>query len=533
MGVAAGAGSTAGVDPITGQPRPNTAANCGVADPASIREELVDDAESGSGAISGTGRVGKWFASNDKSTQQIPADAANFSVGAGIEGPGAAGSMYAVHSTLTVPANSPWGGVIQVDFSSPRGAKDASDRKPYDASAFSGVKFLAKGSGSVQVQVLSANIVPSSQGGTCNDKCYDAHSTSLTLTSDWKEVRVPFASLAQSGVGAAAPFTANAIIGFAIKAAVGGAYDVWVDNLAFYSESKPDCAKYPGDARCPVTEAYCIGCAAEPRCKCVVNKCETGVITGPLACSAEAATVHTGGSTRYWISQASKDRDTSGGYEALACGFPVMSKGADGGSAATQDKILGAPGGGTLFAALNSTDFGANAALCGACVRVNDKVTVQIVDECPNRPGQQGNPACTAGHLDLSVAAANQVGGNNPQISWKIVPCDSPAPQYLWVKNSGPNWGGLVIAGLTYPARKVELKSGTGWVEAHRQDYWGPWIFNAVPPSPWTVKVTDMHGQVVVDTFESAGGAYANPTSGGVVQPYASLGATQLPICGQ
>jgi expansin (peptidoglycan-binding protein) len=175
-------------------------------------------------------------------------------------------------------------------------------------------------------------------------------------------------------------------------------------------------------------------------------------------------------------------------------------------------------------------------------VRINDKVTVQIVDECPNRPGAQSNPSCTEGHIDLSVAAADAVGGDNPRISWKMVPCENGAPEYYWHWDSDVFWGALSIAGLTYPAAKVELEDGDTWQVGVRKDYWGAWIFGrdedipsssgSVPLPPWTVRITDIHGQVILDTFTSPNGEIPNPVENGRVVPYVSQGIVQLPICG-
>jgi expansin (peptidoglycan-binding protein) len=365
----------------------------------------------------------------------------------------------------------------------------------------------------------------------------------LSLSADWTEVKVAFTDVTQEGFGTEVDFDSSTLLGIAVAAKDPGEYDIWLDDLAFYTEQgMPDCNTYPGDSRCEPTESYCMECSEDPRCECVLNECiETGVISGPLACNQQAMSNRDGGSTRYWISQSSSDRDESGDYEALACGFPVLSKGGNEGEAANQDKVMGAPGDGTLFGALNSADFGEDAAMCGACVRVNDKVTIQIVDECPNRSGAQSNPKCTSGHIDLSVAAANAVGGDNPHISWKMVPCENATLEYIWHWDSKVFWGALSIIGLKYPAAKVELKSGGTWLEGVRKEYWGAWIFGkdydipgskgTVPPSPWNVRITDIHGQVMVDKFSSPGGEIPNPVENGRVIPYKSEGMIQLPVC--
>lgn len=513
-GSASGGGSATGGAP---------ASICQVGDPSSIQGEVIDDMEA-----AGAG----WFASNDGATQQTPSGGA-FAPGAGLEGPGAGGSETALHSTANVPENAEWGATVQLDFA------DATT-----ASQWEGVKFWAKGSGDIRFNLVSSATLPPDAGGTCSGECYDSHGTRVSLRADWTEVKVHFSDVRQEGFGTAVDFNPGDLVAIAIQTKNPGSYDIWLDDLEFFTEQgSPDCATYPGDSRCEPTADYCDECSQDPRCECVLSECiETGVLAGPLACNGQVMNNRQGGSTRYWINQASSDRDTSGGYEALGCGIPVISKGSDQGSAASQDKVVGAPGDGTLFGALNSTDFGSDAALCGACVLVNESVKIQIVDECPNRPGAQGNPACTQGHIDLSVAAANQVGGDNPGISWRVVECDNAAPEYFWHWDSTNFWGALSIAGLRYPAAKVELQDGSTWLEGKRKPYWGAWIFGqddeipgssgSVPPPPWTVRITDIHGQVIQDQFTSTNEQIPNQVQNGTAVPYPSLGAVQLPVCG-
>lgn len=511
-------------------PEPEPPSKCLLSDPNSISAELIHDVEDGAGSVEVGAARGTWYISSDAVTTRTPDG--DFSVDAGIEGPGVKSSQYALHGSLEVPGNAEWGGVAQLTFDS-----------PISASQWEGVKFFAKGTGTVTVKLVSANTVPTAQGGTCTTGCDDSHGSRLSLSADWTEVKVYFDQVRQVGFGTEVDFDPNALLGVGIQAQDPGSYDFWIDDLQFFTDQgTPDCAAYPGDSRCEATEVYCQECAEDPRCECVVGECITsGVIEGPLTCNAQSQMTRQGGSTRYWISQASSDRDTSGGYEALGCGNPVLSKGADQGSAASQDKVAGAPGDGTLFGALNSADFGEAASMCGACVRINDRVTIQIVDECPNRPGAQSNPSCTSGHIDLSVAAANQVGGDNPQISWRLVACENTAPEYYWHWDSEVFWGALTITGLKYPAAKVELKDGSNWLQGVHRPYWGAWIFGkddaipgstgTVPPSPWTVRITDINGQVMMDQFASASGDYPNPVENGRPIPYVGTGMIQLPMC--
>ncbi len=523
----AGGGPSSGAEDQIVEPP----SKCMLSDPNSISGELIHDVEDAASTVSVGDAVGTWYISSDAATSQTPSG--DFTTSSGIESPGANGSEYALHATLDVPDNAEWGGVSQLTFN-----------EPISATQWEGVKFFAKGSGTVTVKVVSANTVPTAEGGTCGDGCSDSHGSRLSLSGEWTEVKVYFDQVRQVGFGTPVDFDPNALLGVGIQAQDPGSYDFWIDDLQFFTDQgMPDCANYPGDSRCEPNAEYCGECSEDPRCECVLSDCITsGVLEGPLACNEGVMGTRQGGSTRYWISQASSDRDQSGGYEALGCGNPVLSKGGDQGSAASQDKVAGAPGDGTLFGALNSQDFGEDAALCGACVRINDSVTIQIVDECPNRPGAQSNPSCTSGHIDLSVGAANQVGGDNPQISWKMVPCENPNPEYFWHWDSEVFWGALTITGLTYPAAKVELQDGNSWIAGVRKPYWGAWIFGkddevpgsggTVPPSPWTVRITDVHGQVMVDQFSSPSGDYPNPVENGRVVAYQGTGLIQLPICG-
>gem|GEM_PF-2616137 len=518
-GPPAGGGPPSGGGPQSGGA---PASICMVGDPASTQAEVIDDMEA---AVSG------WFASNDGATPQTPS-AGSFAAGSGLEGPGAAGSATALHSTANVADGAEWGATVQFDFGETR-----------DASQWDGVKFWAKGSGSPRFNLVTADTLPPDGGGTCSGECYDSHGTRISLGADWTEIKVYFSDVRQEGFGTAVDFNPASLMAFALQTKAAGNYDMWIDNLSFFSEQgMPDCVNYPGDSLCEATDAYCAECGEDPRCECVLSTCiETGVLEGPLSCNQQTMNTRQGGSTRYWINQASADRDTSGGYEALACGFPVVSKGNDQGSAASQDKVAGAPGDGTMFGALNSADFGTGASLCGACVLINESVKIQIVDECPNRPGAQGNPSCNSGHIDLSVAAANRVGGDNPGISWRVVECDNAEPEYYWHWDSTNFWGALSIVGLRYPAAKVELKDGSTWLEGKRKDYWGAWIFGqdedipgssgSVPPSPWTVRITDIHGQVLQDKFSSPSGNIPNQVQNGQAVPYPSEGMIQLPVC--
>jgi sialate O-acetylesterase len=92
-------------------------------------------------------------------------------------------------------------------------ARLSSDDEPVDMSAFAGIRFWVRGSGSFQFQTLQLTISD-----------WDNYSTELfQATPEWRQITIWFKDLKQAGWGVAAPFTPKALTGFVISsmAAVG------------------------------------------------------------------------------------------------------------------------------------------------------------------------------------------------------------------------------------------------------------------------------------------------------------------------
>jgi sialate O-acetylesterase len=92
-------------------------------------------------------------------------------------------------------------------------ARLSSDDEPVDMSAFAGIRFWVRGSGSFQFQTLQLTISD-----------WDTYSTELfQATPEWRQITIWFKDLKQAGWGVAAPFTPKALTGFVISsmAAVG------------------------------------------------------------------------------------------------------------------------------------------------------------------------------------------------------------------------------------------------------------------------------------------------------------------------
>lgn len=187
---------------------------------------LIDDAEAGTGAILQLGgRQGDWFAYNDGSGVQNPAEGASFNPTAG----GISGSSLAI---MTFGSGfSDWGAGIGFDLNSFGGA-----RETYDVSAFTGIAFWAKGTTNLRVAVVDAATIPIADGGTCAANCSDTHGRSIALTQSWEQYTVSFAEVTQSGWGTQVTFDETNVLGLQLDIEPGVDFEIWIDQIGFYVE---------------------------------------------------------------------------------------------------------------------------------------------------------------------------------------------------------------------------------------------------------------------------------------------------------
>jgi expansin (peptidoglycan-binding protein) len=151
-----------------------------------------------------------------------------------------------------------------------------------------------------------------------------------------------------------------------------------------------------------------------------------------------------------------------------------------------------------MVAAMNHTDYD-NAALCGAYVQVTGPkgvVVLRIVDRCPE---------CPAGDVDLSQEAfaliADLADGRVP-ISWRLVSPLLEGPiVYHFKDGSNQWWTAVQIRNHRNPIVRFEyLSSGGVFEEAPRTDYNYFVESGGMGPGPYTFRVTDVFGQVIVDS---------------------------------
>jgi len=234
LGACAGGGGDDGGDPVDPNP------------PAP--EALLDDLEDGDGAIEEVaGRIGAWFVYNDgTASNQIPDPEKDFVAGEG----GANGSMYA--AVTKGSGYKEWGAGMGFDINNTGegGPSGEGEKKPWDASKYAGIRFLAKGNNiPLRVGLLVSEAVDKAEGGGCTPPappttppadgeeppgCGDSHGKSITLTGDWKEYKIAFEGLKQAGWGIKATFDAKTITSVMFDVAENVEFDVAIDELGFY-----------------------------------------------------------------------------------------------------------------------------------------------------------------------------------------------------------------------------------------------------------------------------------------------------------
>lgn len=189
---------------------------------ATGNEPLIDDFEDNDARIAPLEhRAGFWGASNDSTGKQRPAPGAPLAM-ARIPG-GRGASHFALHTSGSKFTK--WGALLAADFS---------PRRCYDASAYAGLVFYARGRGSFNVVAKMTQVAPEEFGGSCTHDCFDSHRATFALTSDWQERHVTWAELKQQGYGQAVPFDPRSLLSLEFTVAPDQTpFDLWIDDVRF------------------------------------------------------------------------------------------------------------------------------------------------------------------------------------------------------------------------------------------------------------------------------------------------------------
>ena len=178
---------------------------------------VIDDFEDGNADVGMIdGRLGGWFLATDGTGTTTP------------KAPGApvpeAGGMPGKAIHVTGSGLTSWGASLSASITPAMGC--------YDASAFTGITVMMKGTGTVWVSVLTAAVRAAPSG------MQNQYKKMVTLTADWTPVPIVFTELTQpGGWGMIVPFDATKVYGVDFGPATAPptptAFDFWVDNLSF------------------------------------------------------------------------------------------------------------------------------------------------------------------------------------------------------------------------------------------------------------------------------------------------------------
>lgn len=200
--------------------------------PASeTRFELIDNLEDNDARILAENqRTGPWHIFNDQGNGGNQQPSGSFMPEAG----GANGTQYAVH---TSGEGFGFAGV-GFDLNNAESQPEHANSKVFDASAWDGIVFWAKGSAALRVEFPTKGFVPPERGGSCSSDCWNVYGLHLPgeLGEEWKEYKIPFSEL-ERGDGSTDPaFTRNELMSISFRHDGSKRFDFWIDEVRFYDD---------------------------------------------------------------------------------------------------------------------------------------------------------------------------------------------------------------------------------------------------------------------------------------------------------
>jgi hypothetical protein len=107
------------------------------------------------------------------------------------------------------------------------------DKKPYDASAYSGITFWGKAAMAIGVTMQLPDIDTQKAGGRCTT-CDYHYGALVPFTTEWQRfvVRWSDLQLTPGTIPAPTAFAPNGIIAFQFFFVSGKTVDLWIDDIA-------------------------------------------------------------------------------------------------------------------------------------------------------------------------------------------------------------------------------------------------------------------------------------------------------------
>jgi hypothetical protein len=201
---------------------------CGAKAPASDTV-LLDDFEDGDAKLfKGFQREGWWYGASDNTEGSTISPMGNFTAELLAAPESTKENRFAAH--LKAMGQTQWG----VVWSTSLNWTNDGVRCPLNVSAFRGIKFRAKGPGTIRVAFNMPENVPPEHGGVCKKGCYDAYGKVVLLSDTWDEYTAEWTKLQQGGWGTEVRFDPTRIIALNFSADPKALpIDFWLDDIEF------------------------------------------------------------------------------------------------------------------------------------------------------------------------------------------------------------------------------------------------------------------------------------------------------------
>ncbi len=116
-----------------------------------------------------------------------------------------------------------WGALVEMRF----------EPSCYNASAYAGLVFSARGKGRIYVSPREVSVMPRELGGSCDKDCYNGHVFKVELTDHWTTVELRWEQFEQRGYGRAPLDPARLHdLAFLVRPE-DTPYDLWLDDVRF------------------------------------------------------------------------------------------------------------------------------------------------------------------------------------------------------------------------------------------------------------------------------------------------------------
>jgi hypothetical protein len=178
-------------------------------------DPTIDDFEDGDGAVlARDGRQAAWYIAKDSDPPGT-----SYPTLPSLRPEPAPGNRFALHARGDELRD--WGASIEIKLTPPC----------YDASAYAGIAFSARGPGRIYLAAREVRIVGVEYGGTCTHDCYNAHVRKVDLDAGWRRFEVPWRDMRQRGYEMP-PLDPRRLHSVTFQVhAEDTPYDLWIDDV--------------------------------------------------------------------------------------------------------------------------------------------------------------------------------------------------------------------------------------------------------------------------------------------------------------